>query len=225
MTDEAVAAVAQPRRPWDLHPALTAERLSAAARLLARGRADALARAEPWAGDDAWSIGCRAYSFSRHQVRAAAETGRYPWLKVLDGTQHFVFLIDGVPVRFYRGDADEPTRRTLRQQEVEAEQLALAFAGADAAEGLMFRLAVETDEASGMVSRVVFLALRGEEGRAECFWPVPLDAEAPSLPGGPAAREHRNDEPVLQLPLPATVPPSPSRPGKRPKPSPSALGG
>jgi hypothetical protein len=95
-------------------------------------------------------------------------TGRYPWLKVLDGTQHFVFLIDGVPVRFYRGDADEPTRRTLRQQEVEAEQLSLAFAGADVAEGLMFRLAVETDEASGMVSRVVFLALRGEEGRAEC---------------------------------------------------------
>jgi hypothetical protein len=216
MTDEAAAAVAQPRRPWDLHPALTAERLSAAARLLARGRADALARAEPWAGDDAWSIGCRAYSFSRHQVRAAAEAGRYPWLKVLDGAQHFVFLIDGVPVRFYRGDADEPTQRTLRQQKVEAEQLSLAFAGADVAEGLMFRLAVETDEASGMVSRVVFLALRGEEGRAECFWPVPLDAE-PSSPTGRAAREHRNDEPALQLPLPATVSPSPSRPGKGPE--------
>ena len=36
-------------------------------------------------------------------------------------------LIEGVPVRFFRGDAEDPTKRTLRQQEVEAEQLALAF--------------------------------------------------------------------------------------------------
>ncbi len=41
----------------------------------------------------------------------------------------------------------------------------------------MFRLALETDDA-GAVQRVVFLALRGEEGRVECFWPVPLEIEA-----------------------------------------------
>jgi len=159
--------------PWDLHPALTEERLSACARLLARGRADAVAMADPWAGDDAWSIGCRAYSFSRNRLRQAAEGGRYRWLGVLDHTHHFVFLIDGVPVRFFRGDADEPSKRTLRQQESEAQQLALALGDAGGAEGLMFRLAVETGE-DGEVTRVVFLALRGEEGQVECFWPVPL---------------------------------------------------
>lgn len=161
------------KRPWELHPALTEERLSACARLLARGRADAVAMADPWAGDDAWSIGCRAYSFSRNRLRQAAEGGRYPWLGVLDETQHFVFLIDGVPVRFFRGDAEEPSKRTLRQQESEAQQLALSLGDAGGAEGLMFRLALETGEA-GEVTRVVFLALRGEEGRVECFWPVPL---------------------------------------------------
>lgn len=133
-----------PPLPWDLHPALTADRLAVAAHLLARGRADAIAMADPWAGDDAWSIGCRAYSFSRHQLAAASRTGRYSWLKVLDATHHFVLLIEGVPVRFFRGDADEPTKRTLRQQEVEAEQLALALGPGVEAEGLMFRLAVET---------------------------------------------------------------------------------
>lgn len=162
------------RLPWDLHPALTEERLSACARLLARGRADAVAMADPWAGDDAWSIGCRAYSFSRNRLRQAAEGGRYRWLGVLDATHHFVFLIDGVPVRFFRGDAEEPSKRTLRQQESEAQQLALALGDAGGSEGLMFRLAVETGE-GGEVSRVVFLALRGEEGAVECFWPVPLD--------------------------------------------------
>jgi drug/metabolite transporter (DMT)-like permease len=35
-------------------------------------------------GDDAWSIGCRAYAFSRHRLRRTAEAGHYPWLKVLD---------------------------------------------------------------------------------------------------------------------------------------------
>lgn len=172
MNDEAEPR-REPRLPWDLHPALTEERLSACARLLARGRADAVALADPWAGDDAWSIGCRAYSFSRNRLRQAAEGGRYPWLGVLDETHHFVFLIDGVPVRFFRGDAAEPSKRTLRQQESEAQQLALALGDAGGAEGLMFRLAVETGEA-GAVTRVVFLALRGEEGSVECCWPVPL---------------------------------------------------
>ena len=195
-----------PRFPWDLHPALTEERLAAAARLLIRGRADALAHADPWMGDDAWSIGCRAYAFSKHQLARAAEGGRYPWLGILDETHHFVFLVDGVPVRFFRGDADDPGKRTLRQQESEAEQLALALGG-DGAEGLMFRLAVETGD-RGEVKRVVFLALRGEEGRVECFWPVPL-GDAPGLPGE-AAR--RNSGGALQLPLSAGA-----RPAARPR--------
>lgn len=66
--------------------------------------------ADPCAGDDAWCIGfCRAYSFSRNRLRQAAEGGRYRWLGVLDATHHFVFLIDGVPVRFFRDDAEEPS--------------------------------------------------------------------------------------------------------------------
>jgi hypothetical protein len=192
---------APPRLPWDLHPSLTAERLSACARLLARGRADALALADPWAGDDAWSIGCRAYSFSRNRLRQAAEGGRWAWLGVLDETHHFVFMIEGVPVRFFRGDAEEPTKRTLRQQETEAQQLALALGGAGSAEGLMFRLAVET-EPDGAVRRVVFLALRGEGiGAVECFWPVPLDPDGVAETG--QARSARNSGGLLPPPLAA----------------------
>jgi hypothetical protein len=127
-------------------------------------------------GDDPWSVGCRAFAFGRHRLERAASSGDYPWLEVLDDSAHFVFVIggngNGVPVRFYRGAADEPTERTLRRQEVEVQQLSLAL-GEEAAEGLAFRLAVETGEA-GRVERVVFLALRGED-QVECFWPVPLD--------------------------------------------------
>lgn len=170
------------RMPWDLHPSLTEERIRICARLLANARRDALAMASHELGDDAWSIGCRAYAFSCHRLQRAAEAGEHPWLKVLDGSHHFVFLIDNIPVRFYRGAADEPTDRTLRRQEIEAQQLTLALGASEAVDdGLIFRLAIETGEA-GRVDRVVFLALRGEADAVECFWPVPLEVEPAGMP-------------------------------------------
>ena len=170
------------RLPWEFYPSLTEERLRVCARLLVNARRDALALAAYELGDDSWSIGCRAYAFGRTRLRRVAESGSHAWLRVLDDSHHFVFLIDQVPVRFYRGAADDPTQRTLRRREAEAQQLGLAL-GADVAEGLIFRLAVETSAAGG-VERVVFLALRGEEGVAECAWSIPLDVPAePERPG------------------------------------------
>ena len=87
-------------------------------------------------------------------------------------TVSFIFLIEQVPVRFYRGLAEDRTVRTLRRHEAEAQQLGLAL-GDTLAGGLVFRLAVEAN-ATGGVERVVFLALRGEEGHGECAWPIPL---------------------------------------------------
>ena len=88
-------------------------------------------------------------------------------------------MIGGVPVRFFRGSADEPTNRTLRRQVLEAEQMSLAL-GAEEAEGLVFRLAIEA-RADSHADRIVFLALRGEEGTVECLWPVPLEPSPDTL--------------------------------------------
>ena len=127
-----------PRLPWDFHPALTEERLRLCARLLANARRDAVALAAYEMGDDSWSVGCRAYAFGRQRLKRVAETRQHPWLRVMDDSHHFVFLIDEVPVRFYRGAADEPTVRTLRRHEAEAQQLGLAL-GIGMAEGLALR--------------------------------------------------------------------------------------
>ncbi|MGI4744766.1 MAG: hypothetical protein ACRYGI_09250 [Janthinobacterium lividum] len=174
--------------PWDIHPALTEDRLRACALILAHARRDAVKLAEPALGDDAWSIGCRAYAFGKQRLQRAAARGTYNWLSVLDESHHFVFMIEDVPVRFFRGSADEPTVRTLRRQILEAQQLTMAL-GPEQAEGLVFRLALEAT-AGGDVDRVVFLALRGEDGQVECFWPVPLDV-APSELSGPAPTQLR----------------------------------
>src|SRR3954468_1283574 len=165
-----------PRLPWDFHPALSEDRLRVCARLRANARRDALALAAYELGDDSWSVGCRAYAFGRHRLLRVAESGSHHWLRVLDDSHHFVFLIEDVPVRFYRGPADDPTVGTLRRQEVEARQLGLAL-GDDVADGLVFRLAGETT-ATGGVERIVFLALRGEAGHAEAAWPIPRELPA-----------------------------------------------
>jgi hypothetical protein len=169
------------RLPWDIHPALSEDRLRICARLLAHARRDAIRMASYEMGDTTWSVGCRAYAFGQQRLRRVAEKKTHNWLSVLDQSNHFVFLIQNVPVRFFRGSADEPTARTLRRQQNEAQQLSLAL-GEERAEGLVFRLALEAEAAEG-VERVVFLALRGEEGQVECFWPVPLDEE-PLQPDG-----------------------------------------
>ena len=83
-----------------------------------------------------------------------------------DPTHHCIFLIDDVPVRFLRADTEDSSRRTLCQRGIEAQQLALALGTANGSEDPMFRPAVRTSE-GGEVTRVVFLALRGEEGTME----------------------------------------------------------
>ena len=208
--------------PWEFHPALQADRLRLCARLLASARRDALHLAREELGDDNWSVGCRAFAFGKHRLQRIAQAGEHHWLRVLDGSHHFIFLIEDVPVRFYRGAADDAPDRTLRRQEIEARQLTLVL-GEEAATGLVFRFAVETGK-HGEAERVVFLALRGDEGEVECFWPVPLEEDAPRRtpacqlvlipvlatepePEGSRAKQRRRT-PVLTI-LPA--PPRPRR--------------
>jgi hypothetical protein len=161
--------------PWEIHPDLTSERLVAVARLISRGRNDALDRFDPSVGDDGWTLGCRAYQFGRFRVLEAIDSGDAPWLTVLDRTKQFVFKIGKVPVRFYRGPADEPNHRTLRQSYPELQQLAFGFASDAEGRDLAFRFAVETDF-DGAITSVKFLGLRGET--PVLCWEIPLAASS-----------------------------------------------
>src|SRR6185437_5763601 len=117
--------------------------------------------------------------------------------------QQFTFRVGAVPIRFYRGAADEPHQRTLHQAYPELRQLALTFGDGRDLRGMAFRLAVETD-IDGEITQIIFLALRGEA--VECYWPIPLGAvvtvmhpvqeskaEGVSLPP-PAVRLPRSDK-------------------------------
>ncbi len=92
-----------PPPTWEIHPALSEDRLRICARLLAHARRDAIRMASYEMGDTTWSVGCRAYAFGQQRMRRVAEKRTYNWLSVLDQSNHFVFLIQDVPVRFFRG--------------------------------------------------------------------------------------------------------------------------
>lgn len=158
--------------PWEHHAALTRERLITIGKLIERGRNDALDRYDPAIGCTGWTIGCEAFSFQKHQIETAADD--LDWLEILDPSMQFIFSIGGVPVRFYRGEPDEPNARTLKQSFSELHVLSL-FGPEELiklAPEPIYRFAIETD-LDGAITAISFVVLDG--AAAVLTWPVPLD--------------------------------------------------
>jgi hypothetical protein len=158
--------------PWEHHPAFTRERLVAVAELIAAGRNVALDRRDPSIGSDAWTVGCEAFAFQRFRIKEAAD--HIAWLEIIDPTMQFVFAIGGFPCRFYRGEPNEPTERTLEQSFPELRQFSLF--GDDELKRLGqkpgYRFAVETDF-DGSVIQISFVVLSGS--LPILIWVIPLD--------------------------------------------------
>lgn len=162
--------------PWDYHPDLTEERLKTVAAMLVDGRHAALERYDEEAGDNGWTHGCRAFQFCRHRVLQAIDAGDLSWLTAIDRTLQLIFKIGDVPVRIYKGEAEDPTERTLKQSFGEIRQLEMMmFSEHEASRGLIYRFAVETD-VDGSVLSVKFVGLRGDA--AVLIWDVPLEGVA-----------------------------------------------
>ena len=160
--------------PWDYHIDLTPERLALVGQLIADGRDKAVELQDIEAGDDNWTLGCRAFQFGRFRILRAVDGGRYPWLTAIDRTMQLVFQIGRVPVRIYKGEADEPTGRTLYQTYGELRQLDFLFDEGDEGRDLAYRFAVETDFDGGVLA-IKFVGLHGDS--PVFIWDVPLDGD------------------------------------------------
>src|SRR2546428_5962080 len=68
------------KKPWELNPAFTEERLVFLAKQLLEIRAAALALQQPEKGDSSWVLGCRVYEWQRYQLSVNALRGDYPSL-------------------------------------------------------------------------------------------------------------------------------------------------
>ncbi len=152
-------------KPWDIQPALTAERLAYIGRLMRAVRAEAADSHEPDKGDTWWGLGTRGHERTIFAITNAASGIASEWLTVIEPGLHFVFGIGGVPVRFYRGDAESPPTKSLKRNypEIAAQnQMTFTTPGFEAprpdpdTKEYFFRVAVETD-IDGRADRIVLV--------------------------------------------------------------------
>lgn len=157
--------------PWDFHRDLSRERLVELANLVANARDAAVRRHDPSIGDDTWVLGCRAFRACCYAISTRAASGEAGWLAVTDASRHFMFRVGLIPLRFYRGDPEDPTHRTKGQSFPELQQLSLVFPGEDM-RALVCRLAVETD-LEGRAAGIYCVGTRGED--VVFNWRIPFE--------------------------------------------------
>ena len=168
--------------PWDLTPVLTQDRLVALAGVAVATRNRAFAEADREAGDTNWGLACKAHERLMFALAKLTAGGEHPWLQIVREGLYLMPLIEGVPVRLYRGAADRPGSRHLDAVRLEYErsqpaqpQITFGFMGAGGDDGPWYWLmAMETGPA-GMVSRVVFVQAN-DAGETRHPWECPLEA-------------------------------------------------
>lgn len=175
------------QHPSETTPALTADRLRLLAATITRVRADARDGHEPEKGDDAWTFGCRAYRRTCFAFHGLAETGDHPWLRVEEQGLACTLLIEAEPIKFYRGDAENPSPRSLRRGVDEAiRQGKLSFYEDELAtsDGWFWLLAIETHDDGSVLRIAVFQANKNNETRNLYFIPteVPIAVVSPVTP-------------------------------------------
>lgn len=161
--------------PVDIHSDLTQDRLEAIAELFESVREDVINKREIISGDDSWSVGCRAYSWTRSAItKAASRDPKFiPWLKVLeDKGLYFTFTIGAIPIKFYSGSLDHLPNKTayFKTQEFLARQY--AFPSMKDEDSFVFRFILETDS-SLKIRNITFVQI-GTSGEIINSWPIQL---------------------------------------------------
>lgn len=134
--------------PWNKYPDLTGERLSVLAAEIRRVRRECAALYEPEKGDGRWSLGCRVYERTFFAIVQLASA--FDWLTINPELQalRFSFAVGSVPLRFYKGDPNDPPSRYLELTEGEQNhhQYCFEFEGLPSVDTIL-RLAVDVDAA------------------------------------------------------------------------------
>jgi len=157
------------KKPSELHPDLTDERIDLIGRLIAKVRLENIESADE--RDDGWSLGCRAYKWCCSEIAALSTTTE--WITVVNHTLKFIFMIGNVEVSFYKGEVENPKSNisSRAQSNPELYQLSL-LSNFEIPEKLVCAFAVETD-AEGLTTNIVFFAM-SESGTVIAAHNVPL---------------------------------------------------
>lgn len=145
------------KKPWDLKPALTEERLNT----IATAFLDVYYGVqELLSTDDDCNYGRGALTFGRSRQRLInmALYGNYPWLKIVNPAMDVTLEIEGIPFRFFRDDHDTPKKKGFWRRN-DSDQL---FA-ADDETPVIFRFIVEKPVQEEDEPEVYFIGYNAQE--------------------------------------------------------------
>ncbi|MGD0946533.1 MAG: hypothetical protein ABSA52_03810 [Candidatus Binatia bacterium] len=191
-------------KPWGIDPHLTKERLLFLKKLVLEIRSDAVDEQQPQKGDGPFGLGSRVYERTGNQLWEKCRKGEIPWLTVQrENPLYYVLLIEGTPLRIFRGDHLRPRGRYLRSglRELKKHQrdfaeLENSFLPAELPdeEKRFWLMAVETDDDHRGIRVVIEQAnLKGEIFNE---WVIDDAAEEPPAPVTPI------NKPARKLPRP-----------------------
>jgi hypothetical protein len=167
--------------PAHFNPVLSIDRIDLLASVLKFVYEDALNDMVEAKGDSDWTLGCTSYERACAAIKAAAESGKFPWLGIVDPSMHFVFSIQGIHVRFSRGDQDgRPSANVMKNvsQEAALTQQYLSIYDPEAAKCVWRFIVNRNDEK--MVERIEF-SLVDTNGVSVFTWNAPFNGDVSTV--------------------------------------------
>jgi len=142
--------------------AFNQEHLQLLAQILVEKRADVIDRHDPEElGDTNQSLGTRAYECTRTSIIKFSKT--FEWLNTITQNGRFTFSIDGIPIRFWRGDYQKvPQKKLIRSRELE-HQMKLFPENEKISQDFHWYLVIETDFVTKQANKV-FLVQYDDHG-------------------------------------------------------------
>lgn len=160
-------------KPSEYNNRLNEYLIDIVAQILYKARLNCLDNFDPESGDTAWSNGVRSREWCRQAIRRASE--EYDFIKILvDKGQSFCFLLNGVPVKFFKDNSKKPSSKLFKYREIEQKQYDLFPAdGVSIPRDILWRFVIETD-ISLDISKIVFMGLNKTTNDIECLYESPI---------------------------------------------------
>jgi hypothetical protein len=99
------------KKPWEIHEQLKSERLHTIGAVLKDVRRKALMIYDPEEGDGRWCSECTIYQRTLNTLIKYSNI--LPWLKIRNVGLYFVMFIDGIPIKYFRGEIEKPKKNSL----------------------------------------------------------------------------------------------------------------
>ncbi|KEA61849.1 hypothetical protein ADIMK_3996 [Marinobacterium lacunae] len=130
-----------------------------------------------------------------------AYSKRKPWLGIVNPEGRFTFSINGVPVRFYRGEPETPEeRRFIASPAALQQQSLLPLSESDAA--ILWFFVMEADS-EDYADKVTFCGFDAETREQVSNWEIPLTGTVASKPASVGEKVEPVAKPEVKVKLKA----------------------